>query len=138
MCTTLSHNFKNITQKGQNHSCDTIALKRRYVSSKKVNDFADIVVLTENIFIEYGELVIKLHPSLQTFGPHNSFPQRHRVRNACPCTGQPPSMSPGCLILYNEIELPIPLKRLLYMKYLLLFKLVGKTYLQRTVLCIAQ
>ena len=31
MCTTFSHNFKNITQKGQNHSCDTIALKRRFV-----------------------------------------------------------------------------------------------------------
>ena len=29
MCTTFSHNFKNITQNGQNHSCDTIALKRR-------------------------------------------------------------------------------------------------------------
>ena len=32
MCTTFSHNFKNITQKGQNHSCDTIALKRRYIA----------------------------------------------------------------------------------------------------------
>ena len=31
MCTTFSHNLKNITQNGQNHSCDTIALKRRYV-----------------------------------------------------------------------------------------------------------
>ena len=31
MSTTFSHNFKNITQNGQNHSCDTIALKRRYV-----------------------------------------------------------------------------------------------------------
>ena len=31
MCTTFSHNFKNITQKGQNQSCDTIALKRRFV-----------------------------------------------------------------------------------------------------------
>ena len=31
MCTTFSHNFKNITQNGQNQSCDTIALKRRYV-----------------------------------------------------------------------------------------------------------
>ena len=30
MCTTFSHNFKNITQKGQNHSCYTIAVKRRY------------------------------------------------------------------------------------------------------------
>ena len=29
MCTTLSHNLKNITQNGQNQSCDTIALKRR-------------------------------------------------------------------------------------------------------------
>ena len=28
---TFSHNFKNITQNGQNHSCDTIALKRRYI-----------------------------------------------------------------------------------------------------------
>ena len=29
MCTTFSHNFKDITQNGQNQSCDTIALKRR-------------------------------------------------------------------------------------------------------------
>ena len=31
MFTTFSHNFKNITQNGQNQSCDTIALKRRYI-----------------------------------------------------------------------------------------------------------
>ena len=31
MCMTFSHNFKNITQNGQNQSCDTIALKRRIV-----------------------------------------------------------------------------------------------------------
>ena len=30
MCTTFSHKFKNITQNGQNQSCDTIALKQRY------------------------------------------------------------------------------------------------------------
>ena len=27
MCNTFSHKFKNITQDGQNQSCDTIALK---------------------------------------------------------------------------------------------------------------
>ena len=31
MFTTFTHNFKNITQNGQNQSCDTIALKRRYI-----------------------------------------------------------------------------------------------------------
>ena len=31
MCTTFSHNFKNINQNGQNQSCDTIALKRLIV-----------------------------------------------------------------------------------------------------------
>ena len=100
-----------------------LAVKDHMFPAKEVNDND----LTEYIFVElYGELIIKLYPSLQTFGLHNSFP------------GQPPSMSSGCLNLYNEIELPIHLKRLLYRKYLLLFKLVGKTNLQRTVLCIAQ
>ena len=32
MCTTFSHNSKNITQNGQNQNCDAIALKRRYGS----------------------------------------------------------------------------------------------------------
>ena len=31
MCMTFSHNFKNKTQHDQNQSCDTIALKRRFV-----------------------------------------------------------------------------------------------------------
>ena len=29
---TFSHNFKNITQNDHNQSCDTIALKRRFVA----------------------------------------------------------------------------------------------------------
>ena len=37
MCTTFSHTFKNITQNGQNHSCDTIVLKRRNVEKKLQN-----------------------------------------------------------------------------------------------------
>ena len=36
MCTTFSHNFKNIIQNGQNQSCDTIALNRRIVSFRFV------------------------------------------------------------------------------------------------------
>ena len=39
MCITFSHNFKNITQKGQNQSCDTIALKRRHVLRRTKKSF---------------------------------------------------------------------------------------------------
>ena len=34
MCMSFSHNFRNITQNGQNQSCDTIALKRRHVLNR--------------------------------------------------------------------------------------------------------
>ena len=39
MCTTFSHNFKNIIQEGQNHSCDTIALKRRIICDSEATRF---------------------------------------------------------------------------------------------------
>ena len=44
MCTTFSRNFKNITQKGPNHSCDTIALKRRYKGSTTIGTAAIITL----------------------------------------------------------------------------------------------
>ena len=42
MCMTFSHNFKSITQNGQNHSCDTIALKRRITLVCKVTSMLSI------------------------------------------------------------------------------------------------
>ena len=41
MCTTFSHKYKNITQNGQNQSCDTIALKRRYLTCRAAHRSAD-------------------------------------------------------------------------------------------------
>ena len=54
MCTTFSHKVKNITQNGQNQSCDTIALKRRSVLEN-----CDILgVMLNNFLIIYINLRI--------------------------------------------------------------------------------
>ena len=66
MCTTFSHKFKNITQNGQNQSCDTIALKRRHV------------LVAKNIKRDGFTAFTK--PAPTSFGPPRIFFQRRKQR----------------------------------------------------------
>ena len=59
MCTTFNHNFKNISQNGQNQSCDTIALKRRNVQWCKLVETLMCMYLTD--IFETNMNVYELH-----------------------------------------------------------------------------
>ena len=61
MCRSFSHNFKNITQKCQNQSCDTIALKRRIILLWRFSLVRRVLSFIIIIFFSYFTIFLLLY-----------------------------------------------------------------------------